>query len=498
MKGDVLYLRKTPVSLLPLAVAVLCIVFFQFANADELFLRGQHLFEHSGCTACHAPQVRVTQEGEGRGLETPPRSRILTRLRTLAAILQDREAMQARSGSKLSYESQSCHFYRDFAGEYVRVSRLVKDGNASFPMPAWSQRTRDTSITDGDADKNIRDIIDYLLVAEGLTLDGQTIARWGNFSGVCDDAASDSNAEGITAVKSVRLTGNKERRNEILARISYLDFQQNALTLAPSVSFLSYQNFLFNKVGYLEDGNLDIWVLRQAALDEIFYDVQKILLGNRFPNHVYFVIAIDKSELPYRSYFFSKPDETFQYIFRNPKRYLLPLISRNENAFVDAAMEGCFECHVSGPLRLRPRRWETIPDLSASDRRLMDAMNRRVLAYGPVTTDWPADQPALTEYEREPLRHEACAGCHSETAVRGPVLRYHSKEIVALMNAHEDAQGYYQYSIPKPNIFLVPGNMQTELPSISQTNLAAMPPLMPLTEKENAALFEWLGKIKTH
>lgn len=485
------------------SVVSVCI-FLQPVLADEAFSRGQQLFESSGCTACHAPQVKVVQDGENRGFEMPPRSRILTRLRALAAILQDRESMQARTAGHVHDVAQSCQFYRDFAEEYARVSRLVRDGNAAFPMPSWAQRTAAATEVAGDnaADNNISELIDYLLVAEGQSLDKESLARWQHVSVNCNrdvvKEPSASASRNIMVSRPVLLTGDQTRRAEILARLSHLDLQENALDLAPAVSFLSYQNFLFNKIGYLDDGDLDIWVLRQAALDEIFYDVQKILAGNRFPNLVYFVIAVDKSVLPYRSYFFSKPDETFRYIFRNPKRYLSPLTSRNRNAFEDADISGCFECHVSGPLRLRPRRWETIPDLSASDRQLMEAMNRRVLAYGPVTTDWPAGQPQLTEYEREPLRHEACAGCHSETAIRGPVLRYHSKEIVALMNAHEDAQGYYQYNIPKPNVFLMPKNMQTEQPSISQRTLAAMPPLMPLTEKDNAALFEWLGKIKAH
>jgi hypothetical protein len=469
--------------------------------ANGEFVRGEQLFEHSGCASCHAPHIRVMQEGENRGMETPPRSRILTRLRTLAAILQDREARQLRKTERHSDDGQTCHFYRDFAAEYLRIHKLIEEGNAAFPMPSWAQRTV-TKLENLPASDDVSEVINYLLVAEGLMLDKNTISRWRTVSSACAADADKTYDSGFTRnvamPQSIVLDSDKTRRSEIFARLTAIDTEDNALNLAPAVAFLSYQNFLFNKISYIEDGDLDIWVLRQAALDEIFYDVQKILWGNRFPNLIYFVLVVDKSVLPYRGYFFSKPNETFQYIFSNPKRYLSPLTARNTNAFEDASLDGCFECHVSGPLRLRPRRWDAFPDLSAEDRRLMSSMNQRILSYGPVATDWPDNQPALSASEREPLRHEACEGCHSEKGIRGPILRYHSKEIVALMNAHEGADGYYQYSIPKPNMFLIPRNMQTEQPSISQRNLAAMPPLLPLTEQENAALFQWLGKIKSN
>ena len=65
------------------------------------------------------------------------------------------------------------------------------------------------------------------------------------------------------------------------------------------------------------------------------------------------------------------------------------------------------------------------------------------------------------------------------------------------MNAHEEKSGYYEYSLPNPDILdLFVGKFQTATPSISSKILPAMPPLASMTERENTELFNWIGELK--
>lgn len=450
--------------------------------------RGKQLFETAGCSGCHTSQPRPATPGEAAGLELPARSRILTKLRTLAAILQDREANPHLT------PAQYCHHYGDFAREHTRVRQLIHDGNPLAPMPSWQQRSSQATTTDPAAD--IDAIIDYLLVSEGQAIDPAMVARWRQPVPACAALASPAGEHALAPAPVIPLDSQPQRRAELLARLNHIDRQTDLFRQAPAVSFLSYQNYLYNKISLVRGDDIDIWLLRQADLAELYNDIAKITADNRFPNHLLFLLVVDKTVLPYRAYYFERPDTGFQFIYNRPKRFLPLLVVNNRNTLSDAATNGCFECHASGPIRLRPRQWDAIPALDATAWQRLAEFNRHMLGYGHVTTDFPTGEAPLSPHDREQLTTEACQSCHDSQGIRAPLLRYHSKVIVALMNAHERADGYYEYSIPIPNMFLFPHNMKTLEPSIAPHQPAAMPPLMPLSAEENERLFQWIGTIR--
>jgi hypothetical protein len=144
-------------------------------------------------------------------------------------------------------------------------------------------------------------------------------------------------------------------------------------------------------------------------------------------------------------------------------------------------------------LHLRPRQWDGIGELSETDRALMKRFNQYTLGYGPMDIDWPANQKPLTPHEAEPVMINTCQDCHNANSIRSPLLRYHAKTIVALMNAHEDKQGYFNYGFPNPNPLGLPNELKTNVLSVSRRTLSVMPPLSPLTKRENADLVKWLA-----
>ncbi len=439
---------------------------------------GRQLFEQSACNACHTPAVEDGPAFAGVDFERPPRARILTKLRALAAILQDREA---RFG-EAAYAARCAAAYREFATEYERVHQLVLNGNPVYPMPAWQQRSGvDPVVAAAQAGAEIDAVLAYLLVSEGLSLTPAQIVRWRNNSAGCANAAV-----------PVLLQSDAERRAWIKARLEQLDKQQYAFDSLPSVTFLSYQNYLLNQVAFMEDGDLDIWTLRQARQEEIFADVATLKQHHRFPNASLFIIVVDRKDPQYRTHFFKQPDMTNRWIFQSPKRYIAQELLRNPFEIVDADMRDCMSCHTAGPLRLRPRRWATVPEPGPEEWALLRAFNQRQLTYGVVTTDWPLNQPVLDAHEAEPLAITACTECHAVGSVRNPLFRFHAKSIVALMNAHEDRDGYYEYSLPNPFVFTIGQDLKTLVPSVYSRTLPAMPPLGPLTEEENAAMYQWL------
>lgn len=447
------------------------------------FERGQQLFEQSGCTGCHTSAVQDELARKGLAYEQPMRSRIMTKLRTQAAIIQDRENRFGLSQTDACLPARA-----GFPEEYRRIHNTILHGNPVFPMPAWQQRSgADLSLLDGPAASgDIDEVIDYLLVSEGLGLTKDAIARWKSDPAACANAAVQ-----VAAVNA----GSATRRQQIYTRLEQLNKKQHVFDTLPTVTFRSYQTQLLNQVGYLEDGDLDIWTLRQAEGDDVNYNISRFLQDKRFPNPFLFVIAIDKSDLQYRAYFFKQPSVGTRFIFKQPKVFFIREMARNPNHFNDADTSDCFSCHSSGALHLRPRQWAGIPDLDADNWSMINRFNRRMLAYGAVSTDWPANQPAPDPHAMEAVTTAACQGCHNPSSIRAPLLRVHSKAIVSLMNAHEEKSGYYDYSLPKPDpiLMILANKFQTEAPSVSRRILPAMPPLGPMTEQENADLFLWLG-----
>ena len=450
-------------------------------SADTAIERGQKMFENSGCIACHSAAVEDRNALAGIEYEKPPRARILTKLRTLAAMLQDREA---RFGAK-AYAADCPAAYRAFAEEYQRVHALILNGNAVYPMPSWQQRSgMDTVAALAMADADIDEVMAYLLVSEGLSLLPEQIAHWRSGNRACEHVE----------VPRVSLeVGDQQRREFIMARIEWLDKHQHAFDKLPDVTMLSYQNFLLNRIAFVEDGDLDIWTLRQADQEELYTDVVNIKAGSRFPNDALFIIVVDRQSPVYRAYFFKQPDMVYRWIYAKPRRFTRLEATRNPFEFVDADLSDCFGCHASGPLHLRPRQWQTVPELTEEEWSRLHHFNQRMLTYGPLITDRPASQPALDQYDLEQVTLQNCKDCHANSAIRSPLVRYHAKEIVALMNAHEQASGYFAYSQPNPDPLGLPKSIKTKVPSMYGRVLPAMPPLSVMTEQENTALFEWMG-----
>jgi hypothetical protein len=467
------------------AVAIVVLMWSVLATAEDAgdFEKGRQLFEQSGCIACHTSSVEDGLAIAGAGYETPPRARILSKLRALGAIIQDRETT-----FKEDWQTHCQPIQSMFVAEYNRIHNTVLHGNPVFPMPSWHQRTtvvNGVTVSENvNADKDISAVVDYLLVSEGLVLTPATLARWKSAPEQCVNA---------TVQPAASSNSYTNRREVIRERLNVLDQQRHAFEKTPQVTFLSYQNFLMNQVSYVQDGELDIWLLLQAQRSLSYATVAEMVSHGIFPNKLLYAIVVDKGDPSYRAYFFQKPGIVDRWMYRQPKRPVLLEEVRNSYDFIDSNIRDCFGCHASAVLHLRPRQWDGIGELSETDRALMKRFNQYTLGYGPMDIDWPANQKPLTPHEAEPVMINTCQDCHNANSIRSPLLRYHAKTIVALMNAHEDKQGYFNYGFPNPNPLGLPNELKTNVLSVSRRTLSVMPPLSPLTKRENADLVKWLA-----
>jgi mono/diheme cytochrome c family protein len=418
------------------------------ATPPDHFSRGEYLFRNAGCVTCHKPEG-VEGFADRHGQDIPPQSRVAYRLKRVARMLQER-ASQAQQKSDL------CPWYQNFADEYRDTENVIEKGRDDAqvhsdyqdtqhltPMPAWNERANRDVSSDSVADMD--DIIDYLLMKGDATIQHQNIDEWKQNASTCTE---------LHRVESK--TDYEVRRQQIQDRLEVLDKQKKVFDNLPLVTFFSYEIHLVDQVGYFKDGNIDFWLLHQASKTP---DTARVLQEGKFTNRIKFIIAIDKTDVnDYSAYYFTTRDN------KNPPDYV-------SEKFTHAPLEDCFICHMSGPRVMRPAVEPDIPALLGRDWNLIKQFNRDIAGYGNVATPWPPDEKPLAAGWMEPVTMPTCQQCHDTHSLRAPIRRYHFRSLTALIDAYEQDDGYF---VKRP-----------------AGQLAAMPPVLPLTDSGRLDLLDW-------
>ena len=404
---------------------------------DEL--SGEAIFKRSGCTTCHKLQG-MQGFTDIKGTEIPPRPRLAYRLQLLRNILVDRESQ--------FNTNQLCHYYRDFANEYDHVHHIILEGKAinteemegaTTAMPGWPGRANAIEQSDAARAADLDSLVSWLAAYESKTTESQFI-RWRKLAATC-----------TVSEPPAQINSDFTRRNQLRTKIEALTRDHKIFANEPFVTFLSVETSLLDLIGYYAEGGLDFWTLLQISPNTNAHTAVSEYPYENFPALKRYVIVVDRSQVKYRSYFFT--------INQVPDLAAAPEYFKNIH-FDDADISGCFACHASGPRSLRPARSNLL--LTEQDHELIHTLNRRIAGYGAVATDWPASKhPDSTLMTL--IQHPACADCHNNR-LRTPLLRYQLKSIDALLHMQGIDQHFYVAAHP------------------TYPRRSEMPPLSPLTE----------------
>jgi cytochrome c551/c552 len=415
--------------------------------------RGRILFSQSGCTTCHKPSGA---EGflDRSGAEIPSRQRLANRLRVLASMTHEREQQSRWSAAEL------CSYDNKFALEYDKLHQRIETGidrnhagTMQVVMPSWDRRANanpwSSPLQDIDALENF-------LIADESSITEEMIVNWKQQGSRC-----------ALKQQPASTPDHEARRKQILDRINVLDSEGKLFDASTSITFLSKEAALFDFVGFYPDQEIDFWMLRQYAPTLLPSDVQKHLRdADGFPMDKRYVIAVDKTDMDYRAYFFLRDT---QQDFHNPPAYI------TSNRFIDADVSGCFACHASGPRRIRPVKREGLTDLDPQGWELLKRYNQHILGYGSVETIWPANQQKPDAHLLEAAPVESCNSCHGTDAIRAPILRYHRKPVEALLHMKERDDGFVT-------------------DSEGEHHLTAMPPVAPAIPADSAIILDWMAR----
>jgi len=413
--------------------------------------QGAMLFNQSGCPTCHRP---TGMEGfvDRHNIEIPPRSHLANRLRVLASMVNERETSSRWKTSEL------CRYYKGFFQEYNHIFKTIAEGvdkksgaaEISTPMPAWRSRANSTNTTDASAD--INEVINSLIL-DDPSISADRIDAWKLSGSSC-----------VTKSSTSSINNNETRWKEILARIEILDKEKDIFDNAPTVHFVSNETSLFDVIGFYPDRDLDLWLLRQYPKGIKSAELKNRLNAQAFPLEKRYVIAVDKTELVYRAYFYMAD---IKYDPAKAPAYI------DGNKFIDAGVTGCFSCHASGPRKLRPATSENISDL---DMGLINGFNQRILGYGPIVTIWPPGQDKLDAHLSEVVTNPACISCHDKDSIRAPIFRYHQKSISTLISIKDKDDGSV-----------------INLSQDHEGQLTAMPPNFSITKPVLTEIMIWIN-----
>jgi hypothetical protein len=184
---------------------------------------------------------------------------------------------------------------------------------------------------------------------------------------------------------------------EVLGEVQQIDFTPEALLAGPHVECITYEGSLkftvptLHSVQVFRNRFIDIWVLREKTYTEKKWRS--------------YALAQDKTVAPNVARYFQMAfDDSGKWVTRGAT---------------------CYECHSSGPRALRGIRADLI-----SGQRYADEMNADIRRQDFVDTRFVKGEPRK-DYGEE-LHLEACTGCHSSDAQRGPLYRFHWRSVEVL------------------------------------------------------------------